>query len=158
MTAGRDAPELQALSLKVPPDLRIASRRGVKVTAASGKPVGLRFTDHASPTTLTITLRRRPASLRVTLGPPSLAARRGRVAATVLPGGARLKLTLNVTDANSGRSELTANVDGAIVTLLTGSSSADIDAPIERCWAVVAGRRRLTAVAGRARTRRCGGT
>lgn len=110
VTAARNAPALQGLALTVPSSLRVASRRGVRVTSASGKPVALRFTDHASPTTLTIKLRQPADSVRVTLGPASLTARGGRVAAAILPGGARVKLILRVTDVSAGRSELTAKV------------------------------------------------
>jgi subtilase family serine protease len=110
VTAARNAPALQGLALTVPPSLRVASRRGVRVTSATGKPVALRFTDRASPTTLTVNLRRPADSVRVRLGPPSLTTRGGRLAAAALPGGTRLKLILHVTDANAGRSDLTAKV------------------------------------------------
>jgi hypothetical protein len=110
VTAGRNAPALESLTLTLPRTLRVvAARAGIAVTSTARKPVALRFTDRATrATTLTITLRRSASSLRVKLGPPSLSAAGGRVAA--LRGGTKQALALMLTDVNAERLKVTAKV------------------------------------------------
>ena len=109
VSAGRDSPPLQTLTITVPRYLRIASRRGVGVTTTAAKPTRLRFTDHATRgTSLTIRLRQATDSLRVQLAPPSL--HTAGAQATALQSGSRVSLSLSVTDANSGQSKLTPKV------------------------------------------------
>jgi hypothetical protein len=109
VTAGRDAPALQSMTLTLPRTLRVAARAGIAVTSTARKPVALRFTDHAThASALTITLRRPASSLRVKLGPPSLSAAGGRVAA--LRGGSKQPLALMLTDVSAERLKVTAKV------------------------------------------------
>ena len=109
VSAGRDSPPLQTLTITVPRYLRIASRHGVGVSSTAAKPTRLRFTDHATRgTSLTITLRQATNSLRVQLAPPSL--RTAGAEATALQSGSRVSLSLSVTDADSGQSKLTPKV------------------------------------------------
>ncbi len=110
VTAGRDAPDLRTLEITVPHALQIAAGRGVSVTSPGQKPARLRFSDHASRSTvLTIRLRTTTRSVRIKLAAPSLRARGDHVAASTLPHS-RQVVTVNVFDANAGRTELTEKV------------------------------------------------
>jgi subtilase family serine protease len=109
VSAGRDAPLLQRLTITVPRYLRVGSRHGIGVSTAAAKPVRLRFTDHVTRrTSLTITLRQPATRLRVQLAPPSLRAVGAKTAA--LDTGSRVALSLSVTDVDSGQSKLTPKV------------------------------------------------
>jgi hypothetical protein len=79
----------------------------VTSTAHTGR---LRFSDHASRgTVLTVRLRETTRSVRIALAAPSLRARGGQVAASTLPHS-RQVVTVNVFDANAGRTQLTEMV------------------------------------------------
>jgi hypothetical protein len=109
VSAGRNAPALQRLTITVPRYLRVASRRGIGVSTAAAKPARIRFTDRVTrQTSLTITLRQPAMRLRVTLAPPSLRAAGTQTA--LLETGDRVSLSLSVTDVNSGQSRLTPKV------------------------------------------------
>ena len=109
VSAGRDAPALQTLTITVPRSLRVASRHGVSVSTAAARPTRLRFADHATGgASLTITLRRAATRLRVRLAPPSL--RTVGAGSAALATGSRVPLLLSVTDASSGQSRLTRKV------------------------------------------------
>jgi hypothetical protein len=58
---------------------------------------------------LTIRLRDATRSVRIELGAPSLRARNGRVAASLLPHS-RQVVTVTVVDADAGRTQLTEKV------------------------------------------------
>ncbi|MGA9860459.1 MAG: protease pro-enzyme activation domain-containing protein [Solirubrobacteraceae bacterium] len=109
VAAGRQAPQLQTLAITLPSGLRVAARRGVSVTSTGRRPIALRFTDHGGPAgTLTIRLRRAAESMHVTLAPPSLSLRTGRIPA--LRGGNHVALMISVTDSSAGQSRLSARV------------------------------------------------
>ena len=110
ITAGRDAPDLRTLEITVPRALQVAAGRGVTVTGTAHTPARLRFSDRASRgTVLTVRLRETTRSVRIALTAPSLRARGGHVAASTLPHS-RQVVTVNVFDANAGRTELTEKV------------------------------------------------
>jgi hypothetical protein len=109
-TAGRDAPDLRTLEITVPRALQVAAGRGVTVTSTAHTPGRLRFSDHASRgTVLTVRLRETTRTVRIALAAPSLRARGGHVAASTLPHS-RQVVTVNVFDANAGRTQLTEEV------------------------------------------------
>jgi subtilase family serine protease len=110
VTAGRDAPDLRTLEITVPRALQVAPGLGVSVTSTAHEPARVRFSDHASRSTvLTIRLRTTTRSVRIKLAAPSLRARGGHVAASTLPHS-RQVVTVNVVDANAGQTELTEKV------------------------------------------------
>jgi subtilase family serine protease len=109
VTAGKEAPDLRTLEVTVPHVLTVAAGRGVSVTSTARKPARLRFTDHASRSSvLTITLRKTARSVRIALAAPSLVARGGRVADSSLHQ--RQVVTVNIVDANSRRTRLSEKV------------------------------------------------
>jgi hypothetical protein len=109
VTAGKDAPDLRTLEITVPRVLIVAPGRGVSVTSTARKPAHLRFSDHASrATVLTIKLRKTARSVRITIAPPSLQARGGRVPASSLHR--RQVVTVSVVDAAARRTRLTEKV------------------------------------------------
>jgi hypothetical protein len=92
----------------------VAAGRGVTVigtVSVAGRPATrLRFSDRSSRgTLLTIRLRSAARSVRITLAPPSLVARGGRVAASRLPHS-RQVVTVSVVDASAGRTQLSEKV------------------------------------------------
>jgi len=110
VTAGRDAPDLQSLEIKVPRALQVAAGRGVSVTSTARTPARVRFSDHASRgTVLSVRVRKPTRSVRIALVAPSLRARGGHVAASTLPHS-RQVVTVSVVDANAGRTQLTEKV------------------------------------------------
>jgi subtilase family serine protease len=110
VTAGRDAPDLRTLAVKVPRALSVTAGPGVTVTGAGRPATRLRFSDRASHgNLLTITLRRTTRAVRISLAAPSLRARGGKVAASRLPHS-RLVVTVSIVDASAGRTQLSQNV------------------------------------------------
>ncbi len=109
VTAGKAAPDLRTLDVTVPHVLVISTGRGVSVTSTARKPARLRFTDHASGgTVLTIKLRKTARSVQITLAPPSLLARGGRVADSSFRH--RQVVTVGVVDASARRTQLSEKV------------------------------------------------
>jgi subtilase family serine protease len=110
VTAGRDAPDLRTLAITVPHALQVAAGRGVSVTSTGPRPARVRFSDHASRgTVLTIRLGKTTRNARIKLAEPSLTVRGGHVAASIQPHS-RQVVTVNVVDANAGRTQLTEKV------------------------------------------------
>ena len=109
VTAGKDAPDLRTLDITVPRVLMVAPGRGVSVTGTARKPAHLRFSDHARQgTVLTIKLRKTARSVRITIAPPSLGARGGRVPDSSVHR--RQVVTVSVVDAAARRTRLTEKV------------------------------------------------
>ena len=110
VTAGRAAPDLRTLAIKLPRVLSVTAGRGVTVTGAGRPATRLRFSDSASHgAVLTIRLRRTARSVRIALAPPSLSARGGKVAASQLTHR-RQVVTVSVVDASAGRTQLSEKV------------------------------------------------
>jgi putative Ig domain-containing protein len=110
VTAGKDAPGLRTLEIKVPRVLIVAAGRGVSVTG-TGRPASrLRFSDRSSKgSLLIIRLRKTARSVRIALAAPSLRARGRRPAASRLPHS-RQVVTVSVVDAGAGRTQLSERV------------------------------------------------
>jgi hypothetical protein len=110
VTAGRNAPGLRILAVKVPRVLSVTADSGVTVTATGRPATHLRFSDRAwRGSLLTIGLRRTARSVRIALAAPSLRARGGMVAASRLPHS-RQVVTVSVVDAGAGRTQLSETV------------------------------------------------
>ncbi|HET8978177.1 MAG TPA: protease pro-enzyme activation domain-containing protein [Solirubrobacteraceae bacterium] len=111
VSAGRHAPKLQRIAVTLPRGLWLArARRGVSVTATGRGAKGLGFRTRVQRArTITITLRRPIASLRLTLAPPTLRQAGGRVAAAIRRRR-RLALGVSVIDVARSSSRLTAHV------------------------------------------------
>jgi subtilase family serine protease len=106
--AAHNAPPIRTLRISAPRGLALRSRRGVRVDDARHPAAKLRFSVALVRRELVITLRRPPARLRVTIGPPGLVATDGRDAHT--SGSAVGSLNLRVGDTGHGISHLTAGL------------------------------------------------
>ncbi|MFZ0042013.1 MAG: protease pro-enzyme activation domain-containing protein [Solirubrobacteraceae bacterium] len=103
VTTGKGAPALSTLRITVPHGLRLASHRGVGITATAGKSRRVRFTASVRRGAETIKLRRAVAGVRVVLRRPGLQDPRHRRTR-------RSRLGVSVTYAGAGTSSLSAAV------------------------------------------------
>jgi hypothetical protein len=144
VTAARDAPALETITVTLPRGLRLArSRRGVTVNSAARKPNSLAFTDRVTRgTTITIKLRQAIASLRITLSLPAL-----RQAGGLRPERPPARPVDQRDRRRRGQQRASGKDGHATMTSYPGPASAEIDAPIGRCREIVQALRRRAGLA-----------
>lgn len=113
VSAGRGSPPVSSITIAVPRNLVLRARRGVRMTDLGSVAMRLPFTERLrGPDTLTLALRSAAPVVSVTLGPPGLryAPQIAQARSRRLGAADRVRLSIGVTDADAGRSELRARV------------------------------------------------
>ncbi|MGI8711980.1 MAG: putative Ig domain-containing protein, partial [Solirubrobacteraceae bacterium] len=110
VVAARNSPAIRTVEIAAPTGLALRSVVGVRVTSATRAATPQRFTARLVRHSLTITLRRSTAGIRVTLRRPALAALGGRGART--SGSSAATLSMRMGDTAHGISHLTARLPG----------------------------------------------
>lgn len=111
VVAGHGAPELTALEVELPRELELLSDRGASVTVTAPPDGSPRYgVQIARPSTVTISLAAPARLVRLLLGPPGLSSRAGRMPRSAHQNADRLVLGVDIRDASSGRSRLTAEL------------------------------------------------